>query len=65
MHILFAASLQSTLQVTELYSEPCLTSKMESFAKIVNGLQLLTILEKISILNAGQGSEYASLVSEQ
>ena len=52
MHILFAASLQSTLQVTELYSEPCLTSKMESFAKIVNDLQLLTILEKISILNA-------------
>ena len=52
MHILIAASLQSTLQVTELHSEPCLTSKMESFAKMVNGLQLLTILEKISILNA-------------
>ena len=52
MHILFAASFQSTLQVTELYSEPFLTSKKESFAKIDNGLQLLTILEKISILNA-------------
>ena len=34
--------------ITEVCSEPCQTSKMERFAKIVNGYQ--------------QGSEYASIL---
>ena len=35
--------------VTEVYSKPCQTSKIEFFAKLVNGL--LTIFEKRSVLN--------------
>ena len=38
--------------------EPCQTSKMELFAKIVNGLKLLTIFAKHFILYVGQDSEY-------
>ena len=34
----------------ETYSEPCITSKMEHFAKIVNVFKLLTIFRKYSIL---------------
>ena len=45
---------------TEAYSEPCQTSKIESFAKIVNGFMPLTIFAKRSILDVWQGSEYAS-----
>ena len=32
-------------------SEPCYASNMEHFVKIVNGLKLLTILTKCSILD--------------
>ena len=39
------------------YSEPYQTSKMESFAKIVNGFQPLTIFAKRSIIDAGWGFE--------
>ena len=42
------------------YSKPCLTSEMELFAKIVNGLKPLTVFTKSSILDLGQGSEHAS-----
>ena len=48
------------IQLTEVYSEPCHTSKMEHFAKIVNGFQPLTILVKGSVLDVCQGFEYAS-----
>ena len=44
----------------EGYSEHCQTSKMELFEKIIENLESLTIFEKRSILNAWQGSEYAS-----
>ena len=37
--------------------EVCLTSKMELFAKIVNGFQPLTIFARRSILDTSQGSE--------
>ena len=40
---------------TEAYLEPCQTSKMERFAK------MLTIFLKSSILDVWQGSEYASM----
>ena len=33
--------------VSEAYSEPCQTSKMERFAKIIIGFQSLTIFTKI------------------
>ena len=35
---------------TEGYSEPCRSSKMELFARIVNGFQPLTFFAKNSIL---------------
>ena len=44
---------------TMAYSEPCQTSKMERFTKIVNCLKSLTIFVKRSILDVWQGSEYA------
>ena len=37
--------------LTEAYSEPCQISKMERYAKIVNGKQPLTILAKCFILD--------------
>ena len=40
---------------TEMHSEPSQTSKTESFAKIINGIQLLIIFAKKFQLN----SEYA------
>ena len=46
-------------QVPDTYSEPCQVSKIKSFAKIVNGIQLLTILVKNSILHFCLVSEYA------
>ena len=45
---------------SEAYSEPCQTSKMEVFAKIVNGFSFLTIFLKLSILDVWQDSEFAS-----
>ena len=40
--------------------EPCQTSNMERFAKIVNGSKPVTIFAKRSSSDASQGSEYAS-----
>ena len=54
--------LISVVEGTEAYSEPSQTSKMDSFAKIVNGVQPLIIFAKHSILDVWQGSEYASEV---
>ena len=42
-----------------MYSESCQISKMEPYAKIVNGFQLLTIFAESSILDNELGSEYA------
>ena len=47
----------------EAYSEPtqnCQTTKMEFFAKIVNGFQPLTIFAKSFILNVCQDFQYTS-----
>ena len=43
--------LEELKEVTDVYSEPCQTSKMEVFANTVNSFQLLTIFEN------SQGSE--------
>ena len=43
LHILF--------RLSGVYSETCQISKMERFAKIVNGFQSLTIFAKYSILD--------------
>ena len=43
----------------EAYLDACQTSKMERFAKIVNGWIPFTIFAKCSILDVWQGSEYA------
>ena len=45
----------------EAYSELCKLCKMEVFAKIVNGFQLITIFAKSSFLDVWQGSEYATI----
>ena len=41
----------------ETYSEPCQTSKMKSFDKIVNGFQPITVFENSSILDVCLGPE--------
>ena len=43
-----------TLYLAEAYSEPCRESRVKLF-------QSLTVFSKSSILNACQGSEYASV----
>ena len=47
---------------SEAYSELCQTSKVESFAKIVNGFKKMTIFKRNSVLEIIdiQDSEYAS-----
>ena len=45
---------------SEAYSEPCQTSTVECFARIVNDFQHVTIFTKRSILDVLQGSEYTS-----
>ena len=46
--------------ISETYSEPCQISKMEVFAKIVNGFSFLTIFTKNSILDVWHNSEFPS-----
>ena len=56
---------QNNLSNPEAYSELWQTSKLEYFAKIVNGwksLKTATILAKHSILDFWQSSEYASVI---
>ena len=45
---------------SEAYTEPCQTSKMEVFAKMVNGFSFLSIFAKIFILDVWEDSEFAS-----
>ena len=45
---------------SDAYSEPCQTSKMKVFTKIVNGFSFLTIFAKISTLDVWQDSEFVS-----
>ena len=45
---------------SKVYPEPCQTSKMELFAKIINSFQPLTIILKSFILDVWHGYEYAS-----
>ena len=47
-------------QITDVYSEACLTSKMKCLTKKVNSFYPMTIFAKNSILDASQCSEYAS-----
>ena len=44
----------------EAYSKPSQTSKLELFAKTVNGFKPLTIFAKSSTLHVHMDSEYAS-----
>ena len=46
---------------SEAYSELCQTSKLESFAKIVNGVKKITIFKRNFVLELFdiQNSEYA------
>ena len=44
---------------TMAYSEPCQTSTMERFTKIINFLKLFAIFAKRSTIDVWQSSEYA------
>ena len=44
---------------SEVHLEPCQTSRMEPFLKIVNAVK---VFEKSSILDVWQGSEYSSVI---
>ena len=46
-------------------SEPCQTSKIKTFAKIVNDLKPLIIFGKNPILDVWQDSEYVSVLQAQ
>ena len=50
-------------KIIQRHLQPCQTSKMEYFAKIVDGIKLLTFFVKHSILDIWQGSDYASVIS--
>ena len=50
------------MPVSEVYSEPCQTFKIERFLKIKNGWKPFTIFPKRYILHFWQGSEYASIL---
>ena len=52
----FTSVLANSNTITDAYSEPCQSSKMELFAKIVNGLTV-NYFAKSSILDVWQGSE--------
>ena len=58
----FAACFQDgclcNFYFSEAYSETCQASNMEYFAKMVNGLNLLAVFAKCSILDVWKGSEY-------
>ena len=56
-HISFLEPRQSNLRNPDTYSEPCQTSKIKFFVKIVNGFFV-----KGFILDVWQGFEYASLI---
>ena len=56
----FAKSFAKTWLPSDPYSEPCQTSKMKRFAKIVKGFYPLPISTKRSILAVWQGSKHAS-----
>ena len=54
--------LSISVPVSEVYSEPCQTFKIERFLKIKNGWKPFTIFPKRYILHFWQGSEYASIL---
>ena len=53
---------QNNLKDPEAYPEPCQTSKMDCFVKIVNDLNLLTFFVRHPILDVWQGSKYISVI---
>ena len=55
---LFSQKTIVLLQVLEICSEPCQTSKMEPFVMIINGCNLWTVFIKCSILVVWKGFEY-------
>ena len=55
----FTALPELIWESSEAYPESCHTSKMEGFAKVVNGFHSLTIYAKHSTLDVWQGLKYA------
>ena len=53
---MFSGSEQNAYY-SETYSDQCQISNMESFAKLVDVFEQLTIFAKLSILDVWQGSE--------
>ena len=57
-------SSSKPLVLSEAYLEPCQTSKVNRFAKIVEGWKLLIIFAKVPIRDVWQGSEYVSELNQ-
>ena len=53
---------KNNLSDPEAYPEPCQTSKMDCFVKIVIGLNLLTFFVRHSISDVWQGFKYTSVI---
>ena len=63
--IFFIKTLFTSNVLTQAYSEPCQTPKMETFVKIVDSLKPLIAFAINSILDVWQDSEYASVLQAQ
>ena len=55
--------LSKTISFMEEYSEPCETSKMKFFAKIVNGLQVSKYAAGLSFRSIGGLFLYSRLIA--
>ena len=53
---------KNNLSDPEAYPEPCQTSKMDCFVKVVNDLNLLSFFVRHSILDVWQGSKYTPVI---
>ena len=61
----FSHLIKNIMVTPEFHSEPSQTSKVELFAKTVNGSELLIVFARSSILDDWSGSEYACFVHKK
>ena len=59
-YLFSSVSIVDYEQVNVSWVELCKTSVMQLFVEILNGIQPINIFAKSTMLNAWQGSEYAS-----
>ena len=61
----FSHLIKNIMVTTESHPEPSQTSKVELFAKIINGSKSLIVFARSSILDDWFGSEYACFVRKK